>query len=642
MICVSIQNKSLQQIETLLDSGDVEMAEIRIDRSPSLTDAEIKALFSRRDVTLLATCRIESDITAQQAEHKLGLAIEAGAALVDVEIEAPDDMGERIRQKALRHGCRLIRSIHYFDGTPSIESLKKAEQQCVALGAETVKIVTYAHSAADVECVMKLYTPENRGRITAFCMGEAGRESRLEALRRGAPFTYAALNQVECTADGQWTASEMRDVLYTGLKPWRRGKVQVPASKSMVQRAIMAATLSEGVSILKNYSPCSDSESAIRLAKVLGAKVSREADTLHIEGIGASANIPEEVFTGESGFLTRVTIPIISMLHKGITAIKGEGTLVGRPLLYAKETMEPFGVKLYNAEDRCSEVVSVPLSIEGNLCAGKARVSGKGGSQLISGLMAALPIAKASSEITIENPRSIPYLQLTADVLKLFGINTTMQEQGGTIKITIEGGQKYHPSDIDLESDWSGAAPMLIAGAIYGSATVPGLDITSTQADKAIVDILKLAGATLHIDNGEVTTAKSALHSFEADLNQAPDLFPVVAVLAALSEGISRISGVGRLSSKESDRASAIMDMFEGLGVTARIEADTLIVNGISLSHRCATSQKFKGGNFSSRHDHRMVMALLLCSMAADAEIKIDDTECVAKSFPDFIARFNS
>lgn len=636
MICTSIQNKGFEEISAILDSGKVEMAEIRLDLCPQLTYADIERLFSRPDVALLATCRIGGKVTAEDAERRLTRAVEAGAAFVDLEIEAPIPLGERLKAKAIECGCRYVRSVHYYDGTPDTAQLKDVARECLCLGADIVKIVTYAYSEDDVKRLMSLYESEHSGRLTAFCMGEAGKMSRLEALKQGAPFTYTALNADERTADGQWTTDEMNKAVYGATKIWRNSQAAVPASKSMAQRAIIAATLAEGASTLRNYTPCSDSESAIKVAQALGAGITTQGKTLTITGIGSSAVIPQTISTGESGFLTRMMIPIISTLHRGETMIKGEGTLVHRPLLLAKETMEPFGVTLKNAEDERTDVVSVPLCIEGTLRADNATVQGKGGSQLISGLMAALPLADAPSEITITEPRSLPYLHLTRDVLSLFGVDVNITERSGHVVITIKGGQAYRPADVTIEGDWSGAAPLLIAGAIYGSVTVPELSTTSTQADMAVLDILRSAGATVSVDGGSVSTAKSPLRSFNADLNQAPDLFPVVAVLAAMSEGESRLSGVGRLASKESDRATAIMEMFEGLGVNAHIEADDMVIRGMSLSHRCAAGARLKGGAFTSHHDHRMVMALMLAELGAESKIVIDDVACVSKSFPGF------
>ena len=213
MICTSIQNKGFEEISAILDSGKVEMAEIRLDLCPQLTDADIERLFSRPDVALLATCRIGGKVTAEDAERRLTRAVEAGAAFVDLEIEAPIPLGERLKAKAIECGCRFVRSVHYYDGTPQFSQLAEVANECVHLGADVVKVVTYAHSDDDVERVMRLYEGEHNGRLSAFCMGAAGKESRMDALRHGAPFTYAALNADECTADGQWTADDMRHSL---------------------------------------------------------------------------------------------------------------------------------------------------------------------------------------------------------------------------------------------------------------------------------------------------------------------------------------------------------------------------------------------------------------------------------------------
>ncbi len=636
MICTSIQNKTLSEIFTILDSGSVEMAEIRIDLCPQLNDTDLDNLFSRHDVCLIATCRIGGDITDSIAEHKLTRAIEAGVAFVDLEIEAPIPMGERIRSKAIEYGVQYIRSVHYYDGTPQLNVLKDIAHECVMQGADVVKIVTFAHSEDDAERVMRLYEGFHNGRLTAFCMGEAGKETRMGAIQRGAPFTYAALNAEECTAVGQWTTLEMTNAIYGANLLWRGGIKHVPASKSMAQRAIIAATLANGTSVLRNYSSCADSESAIKLSISLGTDIKRDENTLIIKGIGTSPKIQSEIFTGESGFLTRVTIPIISMLYGGSTMVKGTGTLVGRKLLMVKEIMEQFGVILKNANEEQNDVISVPFHINGRLHAANATVHSKGGSQLISGLMFALPLSEKDSEITIDEPRSVPYLYVTKDVLHSFGIDVSVKEKGDKLIIKTTGGSQYKPADITIEGDWSGAAPLLIAGAVYGSVTIPELNINSIQADKSIIDILELAGANITFHNGCVSVAKSPLHSFCADLNQAPDLFPSVSVLAALCEGESRLKGVGRLASKESDRASAIIDMFNGLGVCCKIEDDTLVISGMSLSHRYATGKRLKGGKFTSHHDHRMVMALMVAQLCADNEITIDDVECVAKSFPGF------
>jgi 3-phosphoshikimate 1-carboxyvinyltransferase len=207
----------------------------------------------------------------------------------------------------------------------------------------------------------------------------------------------------------------------------------------------------------------------------------------------------------------------------------------------------------------------------------------------------------------------------------------------------VKGGQRYKAVDMDLEGDWSASANFLVAGAIFGKAELAGLDTTSLQADLSIMDILMDAGASLsQLDGrkGNITVQRAPLRSFEVDASNCPDLFPIVAVLAAFCQGTSRVSGVGRLANKESDRAKAILEMLTQMGVKAEIDGDVLVVEGHSLTERLAGEEcrcgLLKGGEYTSHHDHRMVMALKVASLGADGPITIDDEQCVAKSFPQF------
>ena len=151
------------------------------------------------------------------------------------------------------------------------------------------------------------------------------------------------------------------------------------------------------------------------------------------------------------------------------------------------------------------------------------------------------------------------------------------------------------------------------------------------------MDILVEAGACVSQDeNGIVNVRKAPLNAFSIDLNQAPDLFPAVAVLAAFCPGESRIAGVGRLANKESDRGAALADMLSRMGVDVCLEGDEMVIRGHSLSWRLSNGALLKGGDFSSHHDHRMVMALSVAALGADGPVRIDDTACVAKSFPGF------
>ena len=667
MICTTIQNKTAEQILEALEH--CEMAEIRLDRC-ELSARETEDVFTS-DVPLVATCRISEvaqnepslqnlpdsarEIKAMQiAEKRLVRAIEAGARYVDVEIEAQKQMSKRVRSAAHENGTIFIRSYHDFEGTDSYEALKALVEKCKYHGADIVKIVTTAHSAEDVDKVMALYEWAHAENIDliAFCMGEAGKESRLECLKHGAPYTYAALSAAEAAAPGQWPADEMRKEVYGNFEFINTPEpLQMPVSKSFAQRAIIAAALAEGTSRLHGYTPCGDNEAALQVARNLGAEVEVNGTEVTIKGISSSLGSMDmtELHVGESGLLTRMMIPVMAQLCAGPVTFTGEKTLLNRPLTGAREIMEAFEAECQSDTDP----VRVPLTVKGPLKAGRAEISGKHGSQLISGLLMALPFAEKNSSLIVREPKSIPYMFITLEVLKKFGIKVGNDMLGGPdflesggdwslcteMVFKVKGGQKYRAANINLEGDWSAAANFLVAGALFGKAELAGLDTTSLQADLSIMDILMDAGASLSQldgDKGNITVQRAPLKAFSVDASNCPDLFPILAVFAAFCQGTSRLAGVGRLANKESDRAKAILEMLTQMGVKASIDRDELIVEGHTLVQRLLGGTLLKGGAYTSHHDHRMVMALKVASLGADSPITIDDEACVAKSFPQF------
>lgn len=712
MICTTLQHRQLEELLSLLDR--LEMAEIRLDRC-SLSEADIETLFSTADTPLVATCRgTEPGMSWKEAESRLLTAIRAGAAYADLEIEAPPQVGKKIRRACTEYGVTMIRSCHCFDGTPSVDALREAAERCSRFGGEIVKIVGTARSEADVARMLSLYEYARSGSsgfaaesLIAFAMGDAGRASRIECLKQGAPFTYAALRPEEAAAPGQWDSDAMRQAVYGGrsfigsgiapesdgsARPADRPPLTMPASKSFAQRAILAAALAEGTSVLRGYSPCGDTDAALQVAQALGASVQVVGDRLQITGTadfsspsaprndrkaplvipsGRSGrrDLPADIHVGESGLLTRLLIPLLAVGRSTPIHLDGEGTLLKRPLKDAPEIMARFGTLL--RPDKPGGELRMPLSVQGPLLPGRADLSGKNGSQLISGLLMALPLLPEDSVLHIQEPKSIPYMFITLDVLRKFGIRIGSEMEGDDeflesqdwghctgISFDIKGGQRYRAASFDIEGDWSAAANFLVAGAIFGRVQLAGMDTTSLQADISIMDILMQAGASLsqleepqpeagepvaeaNGHRGIITVQRAPLRAFDTDLGNCPDLFPIVSVLAAFCSGRSHIQGFKRLAGKESDRGTAIVNMLTQMGVEASAEGDTLTVEGESLAGRCLNGRLLRGGIYTSSHDHRMVMALQVASLGADGPVEIDDTACVAKSFPDFWRSFD-
>ena len=652
MICVSLANKDIDSIFQILERPDVQMAEVRLDSCP-LTMEEVEDLFSSIDKPLIATYRLADASQVAEAEAKLLTAIQAGAAFLDLDIDAPAMMCKRLRREAREAGTLLIRSFHDAEGTDSTRSLSAVAEKCIHLGADIVKIATTATSEADVDKVLRLYDlfpPEN---LVAFCMGDAGSRSRVECLAKGAPFSYAALSPEEATAPGQMSLADMRKAVYAGLPGLDvigNEPVEVGCSKSCAQRAIILAVLADGTSHISGYSPCRDNESAIEAAKALGAKVSCRGDVLTITGTAGRVSALKELHAGESGFLTRMMIPVLAATGSTPVRITGEKTLLARPLPGAAAMLDIFGISLDGEK--------VPLTVSGSFDFGNhdtIEIDGSGGSQLVSGLLAALPLCKHNCTIHLNKPKSIPYIFMTLDLMRQFGVNVASEMEGpeefvetqdwslcDAITFEVKGGCSYKAADVNLEADWSAAANFMVAGAIFGKADIKGLDTKSLQADLSVLDILPLAGAAVsqEEESGIVHVVRGPLRGFEVDASNCPDLVPVMSVLAAFCQGESTITGVARLATKESNRPGVIVEMLKAMGVYARLSGDKLHIDGRTLESRLLTGRLLKGGNYPTYGDHRIAMALAVASLGSDSQIVMDDVTCMDKSFPAFMQTF--
>lgn len=652
MICVSLANKDIDSIFQILERPDVQMAEVRLDSCP-LTMEEVEDLFSSIDKPLIATYRLADASHVAEAEAKLLTAIQAGAAFLDLDIDAPAMMCKRLRREAREAGTLLIRSFHDAEGTDSTRSLSAVAEKCIHLGADIVKIATTAASEADADKVLRLYDlfpPEN---LVAFCMGDAGSRSRVECLAKGAPFSYAALSPEEATAPGQMSLADMRKAVYAGLPGLDvigNEPVEVGCSKSCAQRAIILAALADGTSHISGYSPCRDNESAIEAAKALGAKVSCRGDVLSITGTAGRVSALKELHAGESGFLTRMMIPVLAATGSTPVRITGEKTLLARPLPGAAAMLDIFGISLDGEK--------VPLTVSGSFDFGNhdtIEIDGSGGSQLVSGLLAALPLCKHNCTIHLNKPKSIPYIFMTLDLMRQFGVNVASEMEGpeefvetqdwslcDAITFEVKGGCSYKAADVNLEADWSAAANFMVVGAIFGKADIKGLDTKSLQADLSVLDILPLAGAAVsqEEESGIVHVVRGPLRGFEVDASNCPDLVPVMSVLAAFCQGESTITGVARLATKESNRPGVIVEMLKAMGVYARLSGDKLHIDGRTLESRLLTGRLLKGGNYPTYGDHRIAMALAVASLGSDSQIVMDDVTCMDKSFPAFMQTF--
>ena len=393
-----------------------------------------------------------------------------------------------------------------------------------------------------------------------------------------------------------------------------KGSLKAPASKSMTQRAIAAALLADGQSIINNPSYCDDSLAAMSIAVGLGARVEPQVNELKING---SAVLKEpKLNCGESGLAIRIFSPIAALYPAEIKMV-GANSLKKRPMFMIEEALNQLGVKCTSSGG------FIPLTIEGPIVGGHCEIDGSISSQLLTGLLMALPLAAGNSEIRVNNLKSKPYIDMTIQILKSFGISVENRDYS---LFRIQGNQKYIPHSYTVEGDWSGGAFLLVAGAINGQLCVRGLRSDSMQSDKLIVNALENAGAHIISGENQIEITRSELKAFEFDATESPDLFPPLVALASYCEGISTIKGVSRLIYKESDRAKALQEEFSKMGIKIEINDDLMFVIG----------GKPQGARVESHDDHRIAMAIAVASLGATGKVSIRDSQCIAKSYPGF------
>ena len=392
------------------------------------------------------------------------------------------------------------------------------------------------------------------------------------------------------------------------------GTVIVPPSKSMAHRAVICASLATGRSTIKNVQLSDDILATIEGMRSFGAIISYDDQTLTIDGIrNGSAKEIRTINCNESGSTLRFLIPLAT-LFTGEAHFIGQGHLGKRPLEPYQELFEAQSLHYKQAATE-----NLQLSVAGPLTSGIYEMRGDISSQFITGMLLTLPLLAEDSILKITTHlESKGYIDLTLSVLQSFGIVIEQDEDGQEYR--IKGQQAYTARDYTVEGDYSQAAFWLSANALGNELLVNGLDSDSLQGDQAIVSIL----ATV---NGGSNDSERII-----DGAQVPDIIPVVALVAALSKGKTKIINLERLRIKESDRLVATQKELTALGAQIEIVGDSLLIEGVS---------ELSGGQEVWSHkDHRMAMMLAIASTVCQEPIHIKDTDCVKKSYPNFWETF--
>lgn len=382
-----------------------------------------------------------------------------------------------------------------------------------------------------------------------------------------------------------------------------KGKVDIPASKSCAHRALICASLA-GNSEISGINFSKDIDATIQAMSALGSVIYTNHNSVDVPDV---INPPEKavIDCNESGSTLRFVIPIAAAL--GVeTEFHGRGRLPQRPIdIYIRE-LSKHGIKFnYNN--------TMPFTISGKLTSGIYEIEGNISSQFITGLLFALPLVDGDSEIILTSHlESRPYVDITIDTLKRFGIEITETENSFKIK----GGQKYVPHDERVEGDYSQAAFFYVANALGSQVEIGNLNPDSVQGDKKIIELIDSV-----VKDGHIT-------GYKADCSDIPDLVPILSVLGAYGNETSVIYNAERLRIKESDRLTACADMINNLGGDVTVTPDGLEIKPV---------EKLHGGTIDSYGDHRIVMAGCIAALCCDGDVTIKGAEAVNKSYPDFL-----
>lgn len=317
------------------------------------------------------------------------------------------------------------------------------------------------------------------------------------------------------------------------------GTLSAPPSKSMTQRAYAASLLHKGRTVINNAGNSEDELAALNIITQLGAKVTHNAGAAIVNSSGVDP-VSADIYCGESGLSARLFAPIAALSTRKIN-VEGAGSLLRRPMDGIRDALVGLDVAFTQFNGY------LPLTLEGPIRPKSIKIDATDGSQLLSGLLFALSdAAKAPLTIEVTGLKSKPYIDMTLEVLAHFG-KPINHDDYRKFYIDPTLFTYFDPVEISIEADWSSAAYFLVAGAIAGGITINNLRADSKQADSVILEVLKNAGAEMLIGNNSISIKKSTLQAFEFDATHCPDLFPVLAILAACCQGDSHILGVHRL-----------------------------------------------------------------------------------------------
>lgn len=405
--------------------------------------------------------------------------------------------------------------------------------------------------------------------------------------------------------------------------------VSVPGSKSLTQRALIAAALADGESILHGPLVSEDTEYSSHALMQMGVEIRKEKESWLVAGNGGTIKTAEEdIFLGNNGTATRF-LTSVAALGEGEFIVDGEERMHQRPIGPLMEALEGWGVDIVSIH----ETGCPPLSIRANGLDGGRTVLPEGkSSQYLSSLLLVAPFARTPATLDVVGEvLSKPYVVMTLQVMADFGI--AVEAAHDFSSFTIPQGI-YQARDYRVEGDASNASYFWAAAAVTGGrVTVDNVPVPSLQGDAMLVPLLARMGCDINqAGNGITVTGAGRLDGITVDMGNMPDVVPTLAVVAAFAEGLTEITNIGHLRIKECDRLHAVVTELTRMGAAVEEFTDRMIIHGEG-------GRNLHGAQIETYNDHRMAMSMAVAGLKVPG-IRILEEQCVAKSFPDFWQRF--
>ncbi|THB79130.1 MAG: 3-phosphoshikimate 1-carboxyvinyltransferase [Desulfobulbaceae bacterium] len=407
--------------------------------------------------------------------------------------------------------------------------------------------------------------------------------------------------------------------------------VTVPGSKSLTQRALIAAALADGTSQLKGVLESDDTRYSSQALEQMGVEIERKSQHWIVHGKGGAIATPEEdIYLGNNGTATRFLTSVAALGH-GEFIIDGDSRMHERPIGPLMEALEGWGVDIESIHGTGCP----PLSIRAEGLAGGETILPEGkSSQYLSSLLLVGPFARKKAVLRVEGEvLSKPYVVMTLEVMSDFGVS--IEAATDLSYFSIEPGGYQH-QDYQVEGDASNASYFWAAAAVTGGRVrVTNVPVPSLQGDAQLVPLLARMGCNIEqIDGGISVQGPEKLEGISVDMGNMPDVVPTLAVVAAFAEGTTEITNIAHLRIKECDRLNAVVTELGKLGARVEEHADSMIIHG-------SGGVGLHGAEIHTYDDHRMAMCMAVAGLRIPG-VKILDEHCVAKSFPDFWQRFGA